>query len=117
MKSINKCTLLTAAFALALSMAVTANTITVTNDSGQPLANVMVMQTPVNGYNLDTSDMGYPPEKITNHANMVYTLFTNNHGEVSFNTYKIKKLELDFVSLIIKISLKNLWGVKVKPLK
>ena len=94
MKSINKCTLLTAAFALALSMAVTANTITVTNDSGQPLANVMVMQTPVNGYNLDTSDMGYPPEKITNHANMVYTLFTNNHGEVSFNTYQDQEVRI-----------------------
>ena len=54
----------------------------------------MVMQTPVNGYNLDTSDMGYPPEKITNHANMVYTLFTNNEGKVTFTSYQNEQVRL-----------------------
>lgn len=71
-----------------------ANTITVSDKYGKPLANVMVMQTPVNGYNLDTSDMGYPPEKITNHANMVYTLFTNELGEVDFSTYQDQKVRI-----------------------
>ena len=95
MKIIKKCcNLLIATCTLLFSWATTANIITVTNESGQPLANVMVMQTPVNGYNLDTSDMGYPPEKITNHANMVYTLFTNNQGKVSFNTYQSQQVRI-----------------------
>jgi streptogramin lyase len=71
-----------------------ANVISVVDALGQPLANVMVMQTPVNGYNLDTSDMGYPPEKIKNQANMVYTLFTNDEGIVSFSSYQNEKVRL-----------------------
>ncbi len=94
MKSFQLLTTFTSLFVMIINGTTNANTITVTNELGQPLANVMVMQTPVNGYNLDTSDMGYPPEKITNHANMVYTLFTNDKGQVNFNSYQNEKIRL-----------------------
>ncbi len=71
-----------------------AATIKVNDISGQPLTNVMVMQTPVNGFNLNTSDMGYPPEKIVNQSNMVYTLFTNSKGEVNFDSYQNEKVRI-----------------------
>lgn len=76
------------------SSLVKANTIKVVDKSGNPMSNVMVMQTPVNGYNLDTSDMGYPPEKITNQANTVYTLFTNAKGIVNFSTYQNEEVRM-----------------------
>jgi len=64
-----------------------AKTIKVTNSLGKPLANVMVLQTPVQGHTLDTSDKGYPPELIVNFSDASYTLFTNDNGEVTFNNY------------------------------
>jgi len=94
MKTLKTLTLLTGSFAMLMHSTINANTITVTNEAGQPLANVMVMQTPVNGYNLDTSDMGYPPEKIINKANMVYTLFTNNDGMVKFDSYQNEQVRV-----------------------
>jgi len=94
MKLIIKHSIFTVIFALLLSSNLKANTITVSNELGQPLANVMVMQTPVNGYNLDTSDMGYPPEKTNNQANMVYTLFTNNQGKVHFTSYQNEQVRV-----------------------
>ena len=81
-------------FSLLIAIASYSNTIKVVDKLGQPLSNVMVMQTPIVGYNLDTSDMGYPPEKITNHSNMVYTLFTNNHGEVDFTSYQNEEVRI-----------------------
>ena len=72
---------------IALTSSVQAKTITVTNESGQPLANVMVMQVPVQGHTLDISDQGYPPEHITNISDAGVTLFTNNKGQVSFEKY------------------------------
>lgn len=94
MKTINSLTVLTSLFIMLITNTSNANTVTVTNELGQPLANVMVMQTPVNGYNLDTSDMGYPPEKITNKANMVFTLFTNNEGIVKFDSYQNEEVRI-----------------------
>jgi streptogramin lyase len=88
MRLINKIKFKIIGLSLFLSTPIFANTITVVNHAGEVLSNVMVMQTPVNGYNLDTSDMGYPPEKITNQANMVFTLFTNGKGEVNFSSYQ-----------------------------
>jgi streptogramin lyase len=73
---------------------VQAATITVTNSDGKPMSNVMVMQTPVAGYNLDTSDMGYPPEKKLNRSNTIYTLFTNEQGEVNFSSYANEKVRI-----------------------
>ena len=94
MKIIENLTVFSFLFIMLFSNKISANTITVADKSGQPLANVMVMQTPVNGYNLDTSDMGYPPEKVTNHANMIYTLFTNDDGKVSFDSYQNEAVRL-----------------------
>ncbi len=71
-----------------------AGTITVHDKTGLPLANVMVMQTPVKGFTLDISDMGYPPEKIINHANTSYSLFTDNLGQVTFTTYLQQKVRI-----------------------
>ncbi len=69
-------------------------TITVTDSKGSALANVMVMQTPVEGHTLDTSDQGYPPEKILNYSDASFTLFTNALGQVSFNTYAGEKVRV-----------------------
>ncbi len=64
-----------------------AKTITVTNAAGKPLANVMVMQTPVQGHTLDRSDQGYPPEHIVNISDASFTLFTDEQGQVTFEQY------------------------------
>ncbi len=89
--SIFSCSILAS---LAITSSSFANTITVTSESGEPLPQVMVMQTPVNGFNLDTSDKGYPPEKVLNHANMVFTLFTDSNGQVTFDTYNTEKVRI-----------------------
>lgn len=77
-----------------ISLSTQANTIKITDIKGKPLANVMVMQTPLDGYILDKSDMGYPPEKKLNKANTVFTLFTNEKGEVNFETYQYEKVRI-----------------------
>ena len=69
-------------------------TIKVINEKGEALANVMLMQTPVAGYTLDTSDRGYPPERQINHANMVYTHFTNSAGMAQFDTYSDQQVRI-----------------------
>jgi len=79
---------------LALSSIANAAIIKVTDQANNPLENVMVMQTPVSGYTLDISDMGYPPERKLNRSNSVYTAFTNKHGEVAFSTYSDKKVRI-----------------------
>lgn len=61
--------------------------ITVTDEHGKPMATVMVMQTPVNGHTLNTSDSGYPPEKTVNTANASYTRFTDIAGKVTLTEY------------------------------
>lgn len=71
-----------------------AATIAVIDKEGKPVANVMVMQTPVSGYTLDRSDMGYPPERRINRANTVYTKFTNEIGEVYFDTYANEQVRI-----------------------
>jgi virginiamycin B lyase len=68
--------------------------IKVTDSKGAPLSNVMVMQTPVQGHTLDTSDQGYPPEKILNYSNTAHTLFTDEQGQVRFSTYADKKVRI-----------------------
>lgn len=72
---------------LSFSPFVNAKTITVTNVSGQPLSNVMVMQIPVQGHTLNTSDSGYPPEGVTNISDAGVTLFTNDLGQITFSEY------------------------------
>lgn len=73
---------------------VVAKTITVIDANEQPLSNVMVMQSPVQGHTLDTSDSGYPPENIINMANASFTLFTDENGQVTFKEYLDKKVRV-----------------------
>ncbi|MCP3674150.1 MAG: hypothetical protein GY829_06725, partial [Gammaproteobacteria bacterium] len=73
---------------------INAATLTITDKFQKPLANVMVMQTPVSGYTLDISDMGYPPERKLNRANTVYTAFSDEKGNVEFTTYLDKKTRI-----------------------
>jgi streptogramin lyase len=47
----------------------------------------MVLQAPLVGHTLDTSDMGYPPERKEHVSDAAYTLFTDDTGQVSFATY------------------------------
>lgn len=61
---------------------------------GEPLVNVMVMQSPIEGHTLDISDSGYPPEKVVNYSDATYTLFTSETGEVSFSTYNGKSVRI-----------------------
>jgi len=71
-----------------------AATVQVNDHQGKPLANVMVMQTPLVGHTLDTSDMGYPPEKKVNFSDASFTLFTDNYGQVTFNRYKDQRVRI-----------------------
>ncbi|WP_212744518.1 Vgb family protein [Thalassotalea litorea] len=71
-----------------------AATVMVTDENNQPLPQVMVMQTPVEGFVLDKSDMGYPPERRLNRSNTVHTRFTDVNGEVEFDTYKQDKVRI-----------------------
>lgn len=71
-----------------------AATFTITDSASNPLATVMVMQSPVSGYTLDTSDKGYPPERKTNRANTIYTAFTDEQGKVSFSTYEGQEVRI-----------------------
>ncbi|MCK5346098.1 MAG: hypothetical protein KAR20_21960, partial [Candidatus Heimdallarchaeota archaeon] len=73
---------------------INAATLTITDKFQKPLASVMVMQTPVSGYTLDISDMGYPPERKLNRANTAYTAFTDGKGKVEFTTYLDKKIRI-----------------------
>ncbi|BFM17358.1 carboxypeptidase regulatory-like domain-containing protein [Maricurvus nonylphenolicus] len=72
---------------LLLPLTSIANTITVVDAKGEPLSNVMVLQAPLVGHTLDTSDMGYPPERKEHFTDAAYTLFTDDSGQVSFSTY------------------------------
>lgn len=57
----------------------------VKNAEGQPMAQVMVTQTPVDRPQADLSDDGYTPDGKTNTAETVVTRFSNNAGEVQFD--------------------------------
>lgn len=74
-------------FSFTISTSLASN-IKVLDEQGKPLANVMVMQTPVDGFNLDKSDHGYPPEKTVNQVVNINTVFTNNFGVVELTDYK-----------------------------
>jgi len=71
-----------------------ASNIQVVDQKNQPLANVMILQTPVSGFTLDVSDMGYPPAGKLNKANMSYTQFTDQLGQVRFDSYSSQKVRL-----------------------
>lgn len=70
-----------------VSLVSLANTVSVMDEQGQPLSNVMVSQTPVSGFTLDRSDSGYPPVGVSNRSNATYSLFTDENGKVSFENF------------------------------
>ncbi len=61
--------------------------VAVIDEKGKPMATVMVMQTPVTGHTLNTSDGGYPPEKVLNTADASFTRFTDQHGKTVLTEY------------------------------
>tara|TARA_R110001592_G_scaffold363371_1_gene685829 strand:+ start:492425 stop:494176 length:1752 start_codon:yes stop_codon:yes gene_type:complete len=73
------CLLLVAPVALA-------DTLTVKNNKGEPLARAMVTQTPVSQPAADLSDDGYAPDGVTNTSATVLTRFTDSAGEVDFDS-------------------------------
>ncbi len=73
---------------LTISQVASAATLTVKNQQGEPLAQVMVTQTPTNLPKSDLSDDGYTPHGVTNTSMAVVTRFTNSNGQVSFDDSK-----------------------------
>jgi len=76
---------------LLLSCIVSFNTVAgkiiVKGEDGQPIDTVMVSSTPVNGYTVDRSDSGYPPEGILNRSTGSTSLFTDAKGVANFNSH------------------------------
>ena len=98
----------------AISSASWANSITVVDEKGQVLPQVMVSITPVNGFTLDRSDSGYPPVGVVNRSNASVTVFTNEHGVAQFKTnndaivrYRLRKPGYKDVS--IEMSAQEPW--------
>ncbi len=81
-------------FLLLVSHIAYGNTITVINEPGEPLENVMVMQAPVDGYNIDKSDFGYPPAGKLNQTVNINTRFTDAGGHVSFTDYQDQEVRI-----------------------
>lgn len=71
-----------------------ATSVTVTDSDGNAIPNVMVMQTPLEVYQLDKSDQGYVPERTLAYIDPVNTLFTNQDGKVSFSQYQSKPVRI-----------------------
>lgn len=94
MKKFNNSRLCAYLALLGLSLSSVANTVKVVDSEGKPLPNVMVMQAPIDGYNIDKSDHGYPPERTLNKTVSVTTKFTNADGEVIFDTYPNQPVRL-----------------------
>jgi len=61
-----------------------AGSLVIKNEAGEPLAQVMVTQTPVERVVADLTDDGYAPNGVTNPADTTITRFTNDDGTVSF---------------------------------
>ena len=106
MKRIN---ILVGLLTLGLAAQVSALDISIVDNKGQPLTNVMVMQTPLVGHKLDISDSGYPPEKVINFSDASFTRFSDTQGKVSFGTYDQKRVRLrlrkpEFKDVTIEVS-------------
>lgn len=63
-----------------------AATLLIKNESGQPLGQVMVTQSPVTQPAANLSDDGYTPDGMSNTSAAVISRFTNASGEVHFDT-------------------------------
>jgi virginiamycin B lyase len=73
-----------------------ASTLTVTNEAGEALPQVMVSRLPATTPDADLSDQGYAPNGVTNQAAASVTRFTNAQGVVMFDdiqapvTYRVR---------------------------
>jgi virginiamycin B lyase len=61
-----------------------ATSLSISNEAGKPLAQVMVTRTPVDKVVANLSDDGYAPNGVTNPADTALTRFTDAQGRVSF---------------------------------
>ncbi len=61
-----------------------ATTFSISDDAGQPLAQVMVTRTPAERVTANLSDDGYAPDGVTNPSDTTLTRFTDTAGTVSF---------------------------------
>ncbi|NVK25319.1 MAG: hypothetical protein HWE10_10365 [Gammaproteobacteria bacterium] len=87
--------LLTSIFIISLiSTKTSATTVNVKDEQGNALHKVMVMQTPIEVYQLDKSDQGYVPERTKAYIDQVTTLFTDQQGQVVFSDYKNKPVRI-----------------------
>lgn len=71
--------------AVILAIPVHAATLTVRNEAGEPLSQVMVSRYLVETPDADLSDDGYAPHGVTNHAANSVTRFTDERGVVMFD--------------------------------
>ena len=60
-------------------------TLTIKNEAGEPLAQVMVTRTLVAKAVANLSDDGYAPDGVSNFADTTLTRFTDDRGNVSFD--------------------------------
>ncbi len=65
-----------------------AGKVIVLNETGAPVENVMVSQTPVSGFTIDRSDNGYPPVGVLNRSSATYSSFTSTTGKAEFETFQ-----------------------------
>ena len=63
-----------------------ADTLTVKNEKGEPMARAMVTQSPISQPEADLSDDGYAPDGVTNTSAVALTRFTDSAGEVEFDS-------------------------------
>ena len=84
--------LVSALVAFSFSAFTLAGNVSVKDESGNFISNVMVSQTPVSGFTIDRSDNGYPPVGALNRSSATYSQFTNAKGGVSFSTFTDEKI-------------------------
>ncbi len=84
--------LVSALVAFSFSAFTLAGNVSVKDESGSFISNVMVSQTPVSGFTIDRSDNGYPPVGALNRSSATYSQFTNTKGGVSFSTFTDEKI-------------------------
>lgn len=73
---------------LVASISAVASQVTVVDENGNPLSNVMVTQTPLEIYQLDKSDHGYVPERTLAYIDPSHTRFTDDKGQAKFLHYQ-----------------------------
>ena len=115
----NKLKLMSAISSVLLSVTVSAGTVIVKNEAGNPLSIVMVSQTPVSGFTLDRSDSGYPPVGVVNRSNRTLSKFTDESGQSVFEhagnervRYRLRKP--DYKDVTIEMPANEVWQVTME---